>query len=99
MKLTLRVTKEDIRLGRQGDANCCAIARAVKRLVRPDCRDGVIVCGSVEVEESMCKTLKGNIYDFTAKFDADKSSVKPTEFIIDMPLELIDEKVLAQVRF
>ena len=99
MKLTLRVTENDIRLGKQGDANCCAIAGTVKRLVKPEFREEVSVSENIEVGLDLCAVKKGDISKFITKFDDNKAGVRPTDFVVDMPLELIDEKILTQVRF
>ncbi len=99
MKLKVRVTANDIRMGVREDANCCAVARAVKRLVNSDLRDSVEVAGSIDVDSQNCNVLKGDVSEWISKFDESKASVKPTTFIVDMPLYVIDEKVLAQVKF
>lgn len=101
MKLRIKVTDEDIRLGRRQDCNRCPVARAAKRLVKAGLRGKVVVAGEIYIEGFPAvevSTLSGDLDRFIFKFD-EGESVKPTEFIVDMPLEVIDEKVFQQVRF
>lgn len=102
MRTVVKVTAEDIRLGKPENPEYCALARAVKRMTV----GGDVTVDGTGIEVACCKieVLNGDLLDFVNEFDGNGESekvrnVRPTTFILDIPCEVINPKAFKQVKF
>lgn len=90
-KLKVRVSKTNIRRGKKGDENTCAVSRAVSTAIQAK-RNGMSVStgGGTEIEVwqngsvvryiGVTEREQKRIDDFIGNFDSAKSKVKPCTF-------------------
>ena len=88
-RITVRINKTNIRRGRMGDANTCAMSKAVQRAIQAKRRKmSVAVAGGNDIEvtdvngvtryyEGRTELVRTRIDNFINKFDDAKSKVKP----------------------
>lgn len=88
-RVTVEVTETDIRYGVCGDPRKCAIARAVKRLVKPRERPGVQVYPEELDTYDATYDLPKKARRFVEDFDEDKKRVKPFKFTVTLPKEIL----------
>jgi hypothetical protein len=87
MRLQLKVTADDIRLGVQEDCHKCAIARSVARTLKVPSRNVSVYADEIEVRDDAYYVTHSfdttkRMVNFIEKFDENKTKVKPTIFSI-----------------
>lgn len=84
--VTIEVTADDIKHGRQYEVDTCAVARAIKRAL-PGARElkvsgfGIDFWNPLTKATEVCEVPK-KVAAFIKAFDKDRNSVKPTSFTL-----------------
>lgn len=98
MKITIKVTAEDIKKGVRGDSMKCMVARAVKRHFKElRIKNFAGAIHSEILIDDGSPTYKSILFpkkvgEAIRKFDIDKKSVKPFSFTINVRKELLPKK-------
>lgn len=88
---TVKITRRDITNGSPEDSEACAIARAVKRLVKRNVQVHVLGADGIEFvtkDKTHTRKLNKTALDFIRRFDAGEE-VEPTELSINVPEQLL----------
>lgn len=87
MRLQLKVTEQDIRLGSQNSCDKCAVARAVSRTMKVPSRNLEVTGDEIGIFDDAYYQRysfvpSNRMATFIERFDKDKTKVKPTTFTI-----------------
>ncbi len=84
--VTIEVTADDIKRGRQGESDTCAVARAIKRAL-PGARGVEVSHYGIDFRNPLTKATEEckvteKVKKFIKAFDEDRNSVKPFSFTL-----------------
>jgi len=94
MRVKVNVTSRDIKEGVPRDCENCAIARAIKKLVKSEYSNDVVITDYVQI----CGINYGRnskIVNFVDKYDTErKETIKPISFVISIPKEYLNNRTI-----
>ena len=84
--VTIEVTADDIKRGKRGEADTCAVARAIKRAL-PGAKDLEVSGYGIDFLNPLTKGMEEceipkKVAAFIEAFDKDRNSVKPFTFTL-----------------